>query len=95
MNNNEQQPNEPLQPDLHKASVSGSFVEAIKELSPNAWQMWVDKSGWYLPGKYALQVWIREDVAEVSAQGYGSCQPLLAKTPDELRECISIWWQNR
>ena len=95
MQNSEQQPNDFRQPDLQKANVRGSFVEVIKELSPAAWQMWVDKSGWYLPGKYALQVWIREDVAEVSAQGWGSCQPLLAKTAEELKECILIWWRNR
>lgn len=75
------------------------FIDVIKAKSPNACQIWMDQKGWYLPSecKYPLQVWIsREgDKAWVSAQGHGSCQPLIALTSDELAECIDIWWRNR
>lgn len=83
---------------LNMGSVSGSsFIEAIKEIDTIAYQAWVDKRGWLLFGKckYHLQVWIYEDHVSVSPQGYGSCQPLIAKTPEELKECCEMWWRNR
>ena len=85
-------------PDCGKPVVSGSsFVEAIREIEPIAWQMWADKRGWFLPGKckYALEVWIYDGFAYVNPQGYGSCQSLKAKTAEELKECCEMWWRNR
>jgi len=77
--------------------TSSSFVDAIKEIEPNAFQMWKDERGWYLPGscKYALQVWIYDDYVAISPQGYGATQPLKAKTPEELKQCCELWWRNR
>ena len=73
------------------------IIETIKEIEPIAWQMWKDKRGWYLPGDYgfSLQIWIYENSALVSPQGFGSTQSLIAKNPKELKECADIWWRNR
>ncbi|MBP1678088.1 MAG: hypothetical protein H6Q20_2647 [Bacteroidetes bacterium] len=90
----EQEHSEPI----NIADVSGSsFIKAIKELDTIAYQAWIDKRGWLLLGncKYHLQVWIYENHATISPQGYGSCQPLIARTPDELKECCKMWWRNR
>jgi hypothetical protein len=77
--------------------MEDQFIDAIKEIEPIAWQMWMDKRGWYLPGKckYPLQVWIYDDKASICPQGWGACQSLIATTPEELKECINIWWRNR
>jgi len=83
---------------INIADVSGSsFIEAIKEVDKMAFQAWVNDKGWLLIGKYnyPLQIWVFEDYATVRPHGYGSCQSLIAKTPDELKECCKIWWRNR
>lgn len=73
------------------------IIKAIKEVSPIAWQMWKDKRGWYLPtdSNLSIQVWIYEDYASISPQGHGSTQCLIATSPEELKECFSIWCRNR
>jgi hypothetical protein len=74
------------------------FLAVVKEMDKYAVQMWVDKRMWYLTGgrtNYSLVVTLEEDCATVAAYGWGSCQPLIAKTPNELRECINCWWRNR
>lgn len=73
------------------------MIDSIKEVCPIAWQMWKDKRGWYLPGEhnYNLQVWIYDEFAMISPQGYGSSQSLIAITVEEMKECVAMWWRNR
>ncbi len=97
MEENKNNENAQEQP-VNIADVSGSsFIKAIKEIDAITCQPWMDERGWLLirEGKYSLQVWIYEDHVTVSPHGYGSCQPLIAKTSEELKECCEMWWRNR
>jgi len=81
---------------LNRVVSGGSFLDVVIEADKYAYQMWLDKRMWSIhKGNYSLCVTINEDDARVAPWGYGSCQELIAKTADELRECINCWWRNR
>lgn len=73
------------------------FINAIKDVDPFAHQPWVDEKGWIVhgTGNYSLQIWLRDGYASVSPHGYGGVQSLIAKTPEELKQCCEMWWRNR
>lgn len=74
-----------------------SFIEAIKDIDPGAFHAWRDERNWILTGDcgFWLQVCIFEDFVTISFYGYGNCPTLIAKSPDELKQCCQIWWRHR
>jgi hypothetical protein len=73
-----------------------SFLDVVKEMDKYAFQLWVDKSMWSISkNNYSLCVKIYDDRATVFPYGFGSCQPLIAVTSEQLIECINCWWRNR
>ena len=96
MHNDKNNENEQSKPVNIKVSES-QFINAIKEVDKMAFQAWVNDKGWLLTGEsnYSLQVWIFDGYVTIKPHGYGSCQSLIAKTPEELIECCEMWWRNR
>ena len=74
-----------------------SFVDAIKEIDQNAHQPWIDERLWLIncENDYPLKVVVYDNKATVCPNGYGGCQPLIANTPEELKECCKMWSRNR
>jgi len=76
---------------------ANSFYEIVQEFDKYATKELVDGSWGVHQNGHTVMVWCDENKREalVSLYGYGSCPNLIAKTPDELRECLKCWLRNR
>ena len=82
--------------DEENAFKINAFMAVLLKFDKYPVQYHADRRIWSCTiHNYSYQISISPNESLIGIAGYGSCQPLIAKTPHELKQCIVAYSRNR